>query len=109
MDLIKHKSTVNNPEWHGYFLCISRYTGMDEIEYSARQYWSDHKCDESIELRIYNETSSFKSFIPDEKNHIGFIRVSLGEEDNLDCQHLTSDRKLINYKEWDACEFYSGR
>ena len=118
MGLIGKKPDIDNPEWHGYFLHISQHTTMDEIESAILEHYdyqpihpSQMDVSEPLfisEFRVYNESSSYKSFTPKEKKHIGFVRLSVVEE-TFKFDHLTKYRKPIVYKEWYACEFYQGR
>ena len=81
---------------------------MSDIEFAIEEFWRKEPGDKTVELRVYNETSMFDGFSPSEKNHIGFIRMSVFDSE-YKCEHLTKDREPITYKAWDACEFYSGR
>ncbi|WP_067519592.1 hypothetical protein [Endozoicomonas ascidiicola] len=107
MKLIAFRPGINSAQWHGAFVKISQYTTMEEIESAVSDFYNEQD-EKEIELRVYNETSTFIGYSPSEDNHIGFIRYSVESEDRH-IQHLTVDRQPVEYKEWDACEFYRGQ
>ncbi len=113
MRLIADRPNIGSPEWHGTFIHISQYDEIWQIEEAVTDIYKNQE-EEEIEIRVYNESSTFKTFTPDEKNHIGFVRCqkifpSNGSGDwYYKIEHLTADRQLASYMPWDACKFYRG-